>query len=347
MASVAMVTYNHAGYIRQAIESVLSQKTSFPFELVIGEDCSTDGTREIVLEYQRLFPQQVRVITSEQNVGGIENLRRIERQCRGRYIAYCEGDDYWHLSEKLERQVSFLEAHPEYILVHTNFRVFYQDSGRLDPQGIRGSNGSDDIGAYDELISGTRWVHTLTACTRRSVLSEISETCDEIHNPRFLMGDLQRWLELARRGRVKYLPMISATRHNLLESASQSKSPVRMLRFELSIKELVDHYIAKYGCSSAVQSASLRRSTVRVLRYAYEAGEPAIARKMLNEYLGLGIPRDPLVFLYCVGSYSAWRRRMTRPCIEAVLFTKKIRRKIIDFWRAHEPGRFPELNASA
>src|SRR5262244_4151021 len=87
MASVAMVTYNHARYIRESIESVLNQKTSFPFELVIGEDCSTDGTRDIVFEYQRLFPQQVRVITSAQNVGGIENLRRIERQCRGRYIA--------------------------------------------------------------------------------------------------------------------------------------------------------------------------------------------------------------------------------------------------------------------
>src|SRR5580765_1129364 len=85
MASVAMVTYNHAGYIREAIESVLSQKTSFPFELVIGEDCSTDGTRDIVFEYQRLFAQQIHVITSERNVGGSENLRRVERASRGRY----------------------------------------------------------------------------------------------------------------------------------------------------------------------------------------------------------------------------------------------------------------------
>ena len=135
--------------------------------------------------------------------------------------------------------MSFLECHPEYSLVHTNFRVLYQDSGRLDPQHLRHSNGFDDAGAYDELISGSRWVHTLTACARVSVLSNIWDTCDEIHSPRFLMGDAQRWLELARRGPVKYLPIISATRRQLSESASQSKSPERMLRFELSFKDLV------------------------------------------------------------------------------------------------------------
>ena len=74
VASVAMVTYNQAGYIRKSIKSVLRQKTSFAFELIIGEDCSTDGTREIVFEYQRLFPQQIHVITSEKNVGPSENL---------------------------------------------------------------------------------------------------------------------------------------------------------------------------------------------------------------------------------------------------------------------------------
>jgi glycosyltransferase involved in cell wall biosynthesis len=335
VASVAMVTYNHAGYIRTAIESVLNQQTSFPFELVIGEDCSTDGTREIVFECQRLFPQQIRVITSDKNVGIAENLRRVEGECRGRYIAYCDGDDFWHLPEKLEKQVRFLEAHPEYILVHTNFRVFYQDSGKLGPQQIWRNNGSDDANAYDELIAGTRWVHTLTACARMSVLSPILNTCDEPHNTRFMMGDTQRWLELARRGQVKYLPMISATWRQLPESASQSRSPERMMRFALSFKDLLDHYIAKYGCSPAAKDAAVRSCTIRILRYAYEAGEPSVARKMLREYLALGIPRDPLAFLYCAGSYSTWMRRMTRPCVEAVLITKKVRRKIIDF-RLHE-----------
>src|SRR5262249_36952818 len=152
-----------------------------------------------------------------------------------------------------------------------------------------------------------------------------------LHSPRFLLADLQRWLELARRGRVKYLPMVSATRRRLRESASQSKSPEKRLRFELSCKELLDHYIAKYGCSPTVKDNATRRSTVWVSKHAYEATQPAIARKMLNEYLGLGIPRDPLVFLYCAGSYSAWLRRIMRPCIETVLLTKRIRRKIIDF----------------
>src|SRR5665647_776349 len=85
VASVLMLAYNHGRYIREAIESILQQKTSFPFELIIGEDCSTDDTRKIASDYEHEYPQIVRVITSEKNVGGLENIRRIERSCRGRY----------------------------------------------------------------------------------------------------------------------------------------------------------------------------------------------------------------------------------------------------------------------
>ena len=79
LVSVKMITYNHASYIGQAIEGVVGQKTTFPFELVIGEDCSTDGTREIVFEYQKKFPDIIRVITSDKNVGGKKNSRRVTK----------------------------------------------------------------------------------------------------------------------------------------------------------------------------------------------------------------------------------------------------------------------------
>ena len=94
LVSVHMITFNHEPYIARAIEGVLMQETDFPIELVIGEDCSTDGTREIVLEYQKKHPETIRVITSARNVGPNVNELRTDKACRGRYVAYCEGDDY-------------------------------------------------------------------------------------------------------------------------------------------------------------------------------------------------------------------------------------------------------------
>ncbi len=88
------------------------QKTDFPFEVIIGEDLSTDGTREIVLAYQQKHPDKIKVLLSEQNVGGARNHMRIQQVSQGKYQAICEGDDYWIDPLKLQKQVDFMEANP-------------------------------------------------------------------------------------------------------------------------------------------------------------------------------------------------------------------------------------------
>jgi len=112
LVTVFTVTYQHAHYIRDCIEGVLMQKTTFPVEYVIGEDCSTDGTREIVLEYAKKYPDKIRVVTADRNVGLKANAERCRKALRGKYAALCEGDDYWTDPLKLQKQVEFLEANP-------------------------------------------------------------------------------------------------------------------------------------------------------------------------------------------------------------------------------------------
>jgi glycosyltransferase involved in cell wall biosynthesis len=116
LASVHIITYNQESYVARAIEGALQQQTDFGVEIVVGEDCSTDGTREIVFRYQQKHPELVRVITSDRNVGPFENSKRVREACRGRYLAFCDGDDYWTDPHKLQKQVDFLEANPEYSL---------------------------------------------------------------------------------------------------------------------------------------------------------------------------------------------------------------------------------------
>src|ERR1019366_1015566 len=110
---VLMITYNHEKFIAQALESVLMQKADFPFELVIGDDCSTDGTREIVREYSQKYPEIIRAHLRERNIGAKENFRQVFLASRGRYLALLEGDDYWTDSRKLQLLADVLDAHPE------------------------------------------------------------------------------------------------------------------------------------------------------------------------------------------------------------------------------------------
>lgn len=112
--SVLTTTYNHERYIGQAMDSVLAQQTNFPWEQIVGEDCSTDGTRPIVESYQRRHPDQIKPILRERNVGRRKNFLEAFRLCQGQYIAILEGDDYWTVPHKLQHQVDFLDAHPDH-----------------------------------------------------------------------------------------------------------------------------------------------------------------------------------------------------------------------------------------
>jgi glycosyltransferase involved in cell wall biosynthesis len=111
--SVAMVTYRHELFIGEAIESVLRQRTNFDFELVIGDDCSPDRTGEIVREYAAKYPAQIRTRFPERNEGLTRNLSATIGMCRGQYVAWLEGDDFWISSEKLQRQADYLDANPD------------------------------------------------------------------------------------------------------------------------------------------------------------------------------------------------------------------------------------------
>ncbi len=113
--SVAIITYNHEAYIRQAVESVLRQVTDFAVQVVIGEDCSTDATKEILLELDRAYPGRLELLFNDVNLGMSENAFRVRQRCTGEYLALLDGDNYWTATDKLQRQVDFLDSHPEYI----------------------------------------------------------------------------------------------------------------------------------------------------------------------------------------------------------------------------------------
>ena len=123
IVSVLMITYNHENFIREAIDGVLMQKTTFPIELIIGEDCSTDSTRKIVVEYAEKYPDLIRPLLPGSNLGMMKNFNKTMEAAKGKYIAICEGDDYWTDPLKLQKQVDILEANENIVAVATNAAV--------------------------------------------------------------------------------------------------------------------------------------------------------------------------------------------------------------------------------
>ena len=138
--SVYMMTYFHENYVRQAIESVLAQKTTYKYELVISDDCSQDGTADILREYAERYPGIIRININESNLGIPTNIYKARTMCRGRYITNLSGDDYWIDESKIETETRFLDEHPEYSAVACRIEL------RMD--------GSDT--AYDTVPSDTK-----------------------------------------------------------------------------------------------------------------------------------------------------------------------------------------------
>ena len=115
LVSVAVITYNMEKYLSTLLDSILKQKVNFSYEIVIDDDHSPDHSREIIEDYQRQFPEVIKPIYRERNIGGSRNMFGVLNTCRGKYIAILEGDDFWEADDKLLFQVNFLESHPEYI----------------------------------------------------------------------------------------------------------------------------------------------------------------------------------------------------------------------------------------
>ena len=125
--SVGILTYNQEAYIRQCLDSVLMQKVDFDYEIVVGDDASTDGTQNILRDYEKHYPGRFVLLLGEKNEGISMNYKKVLTACRGEYVALCEGDDYWTDVTKLQKQVDFLGNHPDYGFVGAYSTLLFPD----------------------------------------------------------------------------------------------------------------------------------------------------------------------------------------------------------------------------
>ncbi|HZT60174.1 MAG TPA: glycosyltransferase [Pyrinomonadaceae bacterium] len=202
--SVAVVTYNHEKYISRAVESALMQEADFDYEIVVGEDCSTDRTRDILIELQRRNPDRVRLLLHERNGGdgGKRNFVETYRAFRGEYIALLDGDDYWTSPHKLRRQVEFLDGHREYSECFHNVLLCHED-GSEPPRELY-PRGQKELSTVEDLLKGNN-ISSCSVMFRRGLFGELPAWFTDLE-----VGDWPLHILNAERGPVGYLDELMA-----------------------------------------------------------------------------------------------------------------------------------------
>ena len=237
--SVCMITYNHERFVRQAVESALMQEADFEYELVIGEDCSTDGTREIVVEYARQYPSRIRLLLPEHNQGMIPNAVATLAACRGQYVAPLEGDDYWTDPRKLQKQVDFLEAHPECSMCFHRHETRFEDGS--SPPHVSSVPHKGRVFTLQDLL---RWdfVGTLTVMFRRRPTEELPEWYYEL-----AIGDWPLHILNAQYGDIGYIDSVMAVHRVHSGGVWSSSSPVQRAEAVLQMYQHLRSYLgARY-----------------------------------------------------------------------------------------------------
>ena len=204
LVSVLMITWNHESHISQAIESILKQRCNFPIELIIGEDASQDQTREICVHYQKRYPGIIRLVIADENVGMHRNLARIWCRARGKYIAFCEGDDYWVDPEKLSKQTAWMEDRLKYTLCGTYTQKIIKDkNGSWTKDGIIGPPEVKEQYTMEDLIPNYT-----------SHFSSVMVRKESIRFPRWFWdvycADRSLYLLCAEKGSVGFIPEITS-----------------------------------------------------------------------------------------------------------------------------------------
>ncbi|MEK6324107.1 MAG: glycosyltransferase [Acidobacteriota bacterium] len=225
--TVVVITYNHEKFITQAINSVLMQEVSFDYEVVIVEDCSTDSTRDIIIDFQKARPNRTRLVLSERNMCDNRNYALAIQSASGQYIALLDGDDYWTSPHKLQRQVDFLDSHTECAMCFHTATVFYED-GSNEPWKLT-PPGEKEIYSLDDLWGGG-FIASCSVMFQREVFDHIPEWFYDIE-----VGDWALNILCAQHGKIGYLDEVMGAyrkhRGGIWSELSKAQQLEKKLRF--------------------------------------------------------------------------------------------------------------------
>lgn len=252
LASIGLLCYNQESYIKEALASLVAQRTSFSFEILVGDDNSTDNTRQIVEQYKDKYPDLIRLMPKVPNKGLLRNYIDTLKNCRGKYIAFCAGDDYWHDPLKLEKEVKFLEENPDYGLIHTDVNHFYEREGvLLENKKTKAKARIPEGYVFESLLTRSFSISALTACYVKKYVDQYVDF-DEFLKEGFVYEDYPTWVELSRHTKFKYLAESTATYRVVFGSISRPAELKRKYQFLDERLKITRYFIKKYNVKQEI-----------------------------------------------------------------------------------------------
>lgn len=238
LVHIFLITYNHKNYISKAIDSVLMQKTAFNYKLIIGEDCSTDGTNEIVKQYANSYPDRITAFLNEKNLGIKKNADQVFNACTAKYIAMLEGDDYWTDPYKLQKQVDFLEANPDFSMVFHN--ALAMESIKLTGKNFLPHLDKSVFDTEDTLYPFRSFAPTASILFRNNLLTQFPDWFSSC-----AFGDRMIFTMLSKHGKIKYLNFAGAVRRIQPGSISLTFTPLSNTLNRIVFFKNMPSYIGK------------------------------------------------------------------------------------------------------
>lgn len=265
LVSISCITYNQEIYIAKAIEGFLKQKTTFKVEILIHDDSSTDSTAKIVRSFELKYPQLIKVIYQKENTRskGIRARYSVQlNQAKGKFYALCDGDDYWTDPYKLQKQVDFLEANPDYGMVYSDVNLYLNKrKKKIKNLKKRDFKVIPEGKIYEDLLI-TNFINTCTVCIKSEILNQIDKKKLWVESP-WIYGDYPLWLEISLISKIGYIKEATATYRILEESAAHTKDYEEKLKIYKNGYDMRNYYIKKYGCSER---------TIKIINYRYNKG---------------------------------------------------------------------------
>lgn len=296
LVSICCLVYNHEPYLRQCFDGFVMQQTNFPIEVLVHDDASTDNSASIIREYTYKYPDLFKPIYQTENQYskgvGVTRVYQFPR-AKGKYIAMCEGDDYWIDPLKLQKQVDFLENNPAYGLVHTGYKT---SKGNVYKNQKFNKNGN----YLKDFLIGRKIIATLTILFSKKIYNQTPKfTIQE----KFKVGDLPLRIELAKTSKIKYLNDVTAVYRILDKSASHSPNIEEVINFQKKTLLIRLFYIRQYQLQK-LRKKSFKTFYSVVIKSAHEKKDLYYSNLYFRKLCSIGMP-SLKTFVYYLGTKYA------------------------------------------
>ena len=254
VVTIRCTVFNHEKYIEDCIKGFLIQETNFPFEIFIHDDASTDNSAQIIKKYVALYPKIFLPIYEKENLyskknGSLGKVTWNPQYIRGKYVAICEGDDYWIDPFKLQKQVDYLETHPDCGLVRSEINRLFQKDGSIEEcffTKIRDRNNAD---TFEDYI----WYGWFAAPCTWVFRKEIRDTLPVLNPKKYFTGDTRLILHIASKYKIYFMHDVTTVYRVLEKSASHFDNPRDGYRFWCRVKNTRQYFAKKTALSFRIK----------------------------------------------------------------------------------------------